>query len=138
MKLLTIDEANTALAVAQSARERLDAAEALAAAAQAIATEQRNAIAEAARKANGEGRGMSYTPYEDKAVETALKGHQLFIGDELHTLTGKPLCNPGRTVLHLKRGGPNAAAPSDVRLSFPTGTRLTFVAGVRLNGVWQG
>lgn len=138
MKPLTIDEANTALCVAQSPRERLDAAEALIAAAQDIATRQRNAIAEAARIANGGGRSCSYTPYELKAVETARKGHQLFIGDELHTVTGKPICNPQRTVLALKRGGPATQAPSDVRLSFPAGTRLTFVAGVTLNGVWQG
>lgn len=138
MKPLTIDEANTALAVAQTPIGRLEACEALVAAAQALETAQRNAIAAAAAKANGEGRSLSYTPYEHKTVETARKGHQVFIGEELHTVVGVTGRWAARVVLRMKRGGPNAASAADVRLSFPAGARLTFVAGVRINGVWQG
>lgn len=133
-----LERARDSLAAASSPMEMLEACEALTAAARALETEQRNAIAAAAAKAIGEPRLTSYTPYAHKPVEAARKGHQLFIGEELHTVTGKPVCSDRRVVLTLKRGGPISSSGSDVRLSFPIGARLTFVAGVRINGVWQG
>lgn len=132
LRLPSIDDAMTAMAVAQGHAAVVAAAEALVKAAMANLMRVRGPAPDA-----GKGRSMSCTPYA-LTVERLRKGHQLFIGAELHTIAVIRGRNAARVELRLKRGGPNAQTPADVRLSFPTGTPLEAVAGVCIDGVWQG